>query len=111
MAGMSVRVEYMDDWHAVHDHTSKQLHISGTCVVTGGGFHTRVTPQARQGANQLMLLLDITFIPDGESPSRIPIEYQQPWEPDGINYTEVGFEVVGLVKAPPPQPLTIEDAT
>jgi hypothetical protein len=105
---IEVDVAY-DDWHADHDFMSKRLHVYGNCVVKGGGFAVGIEPHERQGFNPQMLMLGIRVTATGESPSHQAPEYWQDWNPDGIQYNEVGFELVGDVKAPVPQPLKIRD--
>ncbi len=97
-----------DDWHAIHDHMSKTLRVYGNCTVEGGGFALSLEPREEQGANQLMLMMNLRATLTAESPSQQTPEYEQPWDDDGIQYNEVGFEVVGAT-APPPPPLKVED--
>jgi hypothetical protein len=101
-------IEY-HDWHAYHDHMSKTLHVHGECTIPGGGVAASLEPRDKQGANQLMLMLDLRLTPTGESPSHQPVDHRQPWDDEGIQYKEVGFAVVGKVTAPAPPQLQIED--
>ena len=101
-------VQY-DDWHAVHDHMGKTLRVYGNCIVRGGGFAVGLEPREKQGFNPLMLMLNFRITPTGESPSHQTPEYAQPWNDDGLQYTEVGFETVGDLRVAPPPTLRVED--
>jgi hypothetical protein len=106
--GADLAITY-EDWHAVHDHMGKTLHISGVCVIEGGGFAVHLEEHTPQGFNPEVLVLDLVIVPTGETPSRVPVEWRQPWGEDGIQYKQVSFEPRGPGAAPPPT-LDIEDA-
>jgi hypothetical protein len=97
------------DWHAVHDHMGKTLHVYGQCELPGGGFALTLEPCEKQGANPLMLMLGFRITPTAESPSHQPLEHRQNWDDDGLQYTEVGFVVIGYPATAPPSALPIED--
>jgi hypothetical protein len=103
-----VDIEYRD-WHAIHDHMSKSLRVYGHCHIRGGGSFVELELRQTQGINQRMLMLDLRIVPTGESPAEQDVEYQQPWDADGIDYDEVGFVVAGDFTAPTPPNLAIED--
>jgi hypothetical protein len=98
-----------EDWHAIHDHMGKSLHIYGSCTVPGGGFAVGIESREKQGFNPRMLMLNFRITATGESPSDQTVDLKQPWIEEGIDYNEVGFVLVGGFSAPAPPTLPIED--
>lgn len=106
---MEIHVHY-DNMHAVHDVAGKTLRVSGDATVRGGGCSLQLTSGEPRGINQAMLALDLTITPTGESPEDQPLHYEQPWNDDGVQYTEVEVAVVGDIMAASPPTLPIETA-
>lgn len=102
----TVELQY-EDWHAVHDNMGKSLRVDGVCIIPGGGFAVSLEPSEHQGANPQMLMLNLVVTPTAESPTRQTPHYDQGWEAEGIQYTEVGFRAQGATEPPPT--LTVED--
>jgi hypothetical protein len=98
---ITLNLEYKD-WTAIHDHMGKTLRVDGTCIVPGGGFAVSLRPSEKQGVNPRMLMFDLDVSATGESPSHQPLHHDQPWSDEGIQYTEVGFAVIGVEAEPPP---------
>jgi hypothetical protein len=109
VARIEIHVHY-DTMHAVHDVAAKTLRVSGDATVRGGGFSLMLVPGEPRGINDEMLVLHLTITPTGESPQDQPLDYEQPWDDDGIQYTEVEIVVVGDVMAAAPPILPIESA-
>jgi hypothetical protein len=104
---MQIDIEYKD-WHAIHDFMSKTLHVSGVCNVRGGGFAVTLEEHVEPLINPMMRTLDLVVFATAETPSRVPVEWREPWDDDGTQYTEVGFSVRGMEAGPPPT-LQIEE--
>jgi hypothetical protein len=107
---MRAEIDYAD-WHAIHDHMGKSLHITGTCHIQGGGIAAQLAPHERPLPNPLMLPLDLVLTPTGETPSSVKIDWHQAWDDDGYQYNEVSFFVRdGTIDAEAPPTLPVEDA-
>jgi hypothetical protein len=101
-----LEVEYKD-WHAIHDHMGKQLHVHGDCTIRGGGFVVTLE-QRQEQSDPSKLLLTLVFVPTGESPSHQRADYRDAWD-EGMSYKEVGFVVEGPVTASAPPTIPVED--
>jgi hypothetical protein len=87
----------------------KTLRVTGVAEVQGGGFSAHLTPGAPHGINPQMLVLELAFTVTAESPERQLLEFVQPWNDDGIQYTEVEFVIVGDYQAPIPAPIPVDE--
>jgi hypothetical protein len=88
--GSEVRYE---DFTATHDLMSKTLRVDGVVIVEHAGVAVQIEPlEGNTGINPQMLTLKLVFTVTGESPSRQPVHYDQPWS-DDLPYTEVDFRV------------------
>jgi hypothetical protein len=105
---IELNVEYKD-FHAVRNHMAKNLHVTGTCIVRGGGVAVRLRDfEGNSGINPKMLVLELDFTLTAEDPSEQPVEWHGEW--DDERYEEVEFRVApDRVTAPPPHPEKIED--
>jgi hypothetical protein len=101
MSDMSFEVHY-EDFTATHDRMSKTLRVDGVVIVEHAGVAVHLEPhEGNAGINPSMLTLDLVFTVTGESPSREPVHYDQPWS-DDLPHTEVDFRVRGAEVEPPP---------
>jgi hypothetical protein len=102
---MSTEINY-DDWHAVHDHITKMLRVSGS--VPANSFVSILEPSdGPPMINPQMLMLDLRIFPNEELSSGL-VGYEQTWDDEGIQYTEVGIRIAGHPETPP-HVLKIED--
>jgi hypothetical protein len=101
--GFEVRYE---QFTATHDLMSNTVRVDGEVIVEHAGVAVHIEPhEGNPGINPQMLTLDLVFRTTGESPSRQPVHYDQPWS-DDLPYTEVDFRVRDADVEPPP-PLKI----
>lgn len=97
--GFEVRYE---SFTATHDRMSSTLRVDGVVIVEHAGVAVHIEPhEGNTGIDPAMLTLDLVFRVTGESPSREPVHYDQPWS-DDLPYTEVDFRVKGEDLEPPP---------
>ena len=87
MPSFELDVSYPHEWSAVHDLFNKKLRVDGDLKIERGGFAVSIRPTVPQGFNPEILLMDIQFNPTGESAPEQTVEYEQPWDDDGVSTT------------------------